>query len=373
MQPLISSPQSLLENRNVRACIPSPGRILLISQDKEDTSLEVFELKKEIDRVTTISVIRACEAPTTITASEFIFNSHIKCYFICAGFSDGGITIYSTKGEACLTFNFLPQAPVLYFCSDKLRFCALHGGNVVGVASHEVVAAAMTASESNFNFRLYKLESRKETKEIACVETSGNLIEVFDTQKQWALLAVGIPFISLHVIEDDGISLRDIVGGGVRGVFNLAKSMVWGKSTESNHPGGRRPTAASKSLEFMDTQRKGIHLSPSRTKNEILVTDTFGRVTLFCKESVRCLWMWKGYRDAQVANTGNGMLIHAPRRGLLEFWMAGVRTKAWIVKPGTLVEVAGGGAPETIFLHDDGQIEQISIMLDDVESFDRPP
>merc|ERR1711990_200742 len=66
--------------------------------------------------------------------------------------------------------------------------------------------------------------------------------------------------------------------------------------------------------------------------------DEFGRVGLFCLETLRCLHLWKGYRDAQVAwlrepaassnsdcgieakRGALGLVIYAPRRGLLELW-----------------------------------------------------
>jgi len=370
MQPLITSPQALLEDRKVKACCPTEGKVILVSVDKTERSLEILEVKKELDRLSIVNVVRACEEPVVITAIEFIYNVNIKCYFICAGFSNGGVTLYSMKGLSCLSFNLCPQTPVVSFCTDQHRCLVLYAENQVAIVGHETLAESMTAADGNFRFRLYNLEGRTETLEIASVLLQGNLTDVFDVQvqgtRQWGILAVGDPVITLHVVDDENFSLRHLAGGAVRGVLNFARGFLVGKQDNNQ---ARRPIAIGRTLEFRDPQRRGISLSLSKIKNEFLVTDAFGRVTLFCRETLRCLWMWKGYRDAQVATTEHGILIYAPRRGLLEFWIDGTRTRAWLVKNGTVVPVSGVAGPEALFMYEDGHIEQISDMLDDVESF----
>ncbi|CAE8728014.1 unnamed protein product [Polarella glacialis] len=90
---------------------------------------------------------------------------------------------------------------------------------------------------------------------------------------------------------------------------------------------------------------------PHQGKSAVLAAtcDAYGRVGLFCLETLRCLHLWKGYRDAQVAwlhvdedrceapdvssedearpETSSerrlGLVIYAPRRGLLELWSLG--------------------------------------------------
>ncbi|CAJ1383804.1 unnamed protein product, partial [Effrenium voratum] len=90
-----------------------------------------------------------------------------------------------------------------------------------------------------------------------------------------------------------------------------------------------------------DGTRQGQVLAPApvgpSTAMVLAATcDAFGRVALFCLETLRCLHLWKGYRDAQVAwlacNSSPsvnkechkadvpGLVIYAPRRGLLELW-----------------------------------------------------
>lgn len=70
-------------------------------------------------------------------------------------------------------------------------------------------------------------------------------------------------------------------------------------------------------------------LEPSPSGNMAAATDSYGRVTVVCLKTLRPIRMWKGYRDAQVAWIKAGdevaalhLAIFAPRRGLLELWVA---------------------------------------------------
>eukprot|EP00397_Hematodinium_sp_SG-2012_P008971 GEMP01009043.1.p1 GENE.GEMP01009043.1~~GEMP01009043.1.p1 ORF type:complete len:609 (+),score=123.62 GEMP01009043.1:140-1966(+) len=370
MQPLLSKVQ--LENRTVVACC-SNSQIFLAATDKQ--KIELFQVKRKLDRLVVVNAIHACENDE-ITALAFIYNEHIKCHFLVAGQARGGITLYSLKGQCCLSFSLMPNTACIAFCADPFHLLCLYEDNVVGVVAHEMLATSMSGqSDDNFHYCTYKLSGRTATVEIASVQVEGYVGEVFDVHRQWGILAVGSPVISLHIIEEGIESFRSFVGGSVRGVLKFAKAFIWSEEpSRRSYPtqvalSSPRPTVkAQKTMEFRDPTRQGLHLSLTSGK-QCLVTDAFGRVSLFCCETLRCLWMWKGYRDAQVIATSQGVMIHAPRRGLLEIWIHGTRTRAWKVDNGDLLKVLSLSSPEALFLRRNGQLDEISELLDDVESF----
>ncbi|CAK8999637.1 unnamed protein product [Durusdinium trenchii] len=149
-----------------------------------------------------------------------------------------------------------------------------------------------------------------------------------------AAVALGSqPFLSLHqrpVARSLQGSGRSLIATAFA-IGSYARSWVLRKPNESEDPGGpakiagfaqtnelqvtSQPAAALELpvvAKFIDSTRQGELLVPAPLGDMALAAtcDTFGRVALFCLETLRCLHLWKGYRDAQVAWLGCGCLGH---------------------------------------------------------------
>ncbi|CAD7940815.1 unnamed protein product [Amoebophrya sp. A25] len=103
--------------------------------------------------------------------------------------------------------------------------------------------------------------------------------------------------------------------------------------------------AASNTLE--DPGRSALSCALSQDSRYVVVADSLGRVGLYCCETLRCLNLWKGYREAQVAflpvnanDDGENELvvIYATRRGLLEVWDTRQRVRKSAFNLGTKSE-----------------------------------
>eukprot|EP00392_Amoebophrya_sp_AT5.2_P018344 g18860.t1 len=90
----------------------------------------------------------------------------------------------------------------------------------------------------------------------------------------------------------------------------------------------------SPSAQLEDGGRRAVACAYDSGSNKyLLIADNLGRVGLYCFHSLRCIHLWRGYREAQVAFLGTGAYaaILATRRCLLEVWDLGTlkRVRAW--------------------------------------------
>lgn len=124
-------------------------------------------------------------------------------------------------------------------------------------------------------------------------------------------------------------------------VVSLAKNWWWGGSSaelEQNEKEKQKekekaekevaakepPISLSVRWSINDAQRQLNSILESPATSLAVATDGFGRVLLIDTRACTVVRMWKGYRDAQCGWILNGkdllLVIHAPRRGLLEVW-----------------------------------------------------
>lgn len=128
-------------------------------------------------------------------------------------------------------------------------------------------------------------------------------------------------------------------------VVSLAKNWWWGgeknsegeqkdekekaKERERDIAANEIPVSLSVRWGLYDTHRQinSILEAPTRGGGCLAVAvDGFGRVSLVDTRACVIMRMWKGYRDAQcgwmLGGEGGGLylVIHAPRRGLVEVW-----------------------------------------------------
>eukprot|EP00026_Physarum_polycephalum_P003141 Phypoly_transcript_03150.p1 GENE.Phypoly_transcript_03150~~Phypoly_transcript_03150.p1 ORF type:complete len:455 (+),score=115.12 Phypoly_transcript_03150:1180-2544(+) len=164
------------------------------------------------------------------------------------------------------------------------------------------------------------------------------------------------PMISFYTVtEEQNSSLRVAVALAstvasklTSAVVSLAKNWWWGgdKSTETEQKDEkekareREQNAAANEIPVSLSVRWGMH-DPNRQVNAIVeapanrclavIVDGFGRVSLVDTRACVLVRMWKGYRDAQcgwVVTRARGegekeglfLVIHAPRRGIVEVW-----------------------------------------------------
>jgi len=234
-------------------------------------------------------------------------------------------------------------------------------------------------AEGSFQYELYELGDRETTEDVCFSDAFQPLEDVFAISGCSSIIALGArPFLSQHWISGGrGESARAMLGDAASAVASYARSWLpFGKKGERNSnpkatpanlpagmlriyeiqvPGRGRPGVLAAAKRFLDPTRTGERLEPAclpwtpspsigqcaltgsqKQTNALAATsDAYGRVGLFCLETLRCLHLWKGYRDAQVAwlwpSSANGesccsgrytpfFTIYAPRRGLLEIW-----------------------------------------------------
>lgn len=133
--------------------------------------------------------------------------------------------------------------------------------------------------------------------------------------------------------------VKSVVASHVTAAYNF---LGWKKTLSGaavNEVDKRPKIKSAKNVEarfsIFDTNRiaDAIVLSPSNRLAAI--TDNFGRVLLMDTESGLIVRMWKGYRNAEIgwvsvadakepAKMAECLVIHAPRRRLLEIWFAQV-------------------------------------------------
>lgn len=295
--------------------------------------------------------------------------------YLCIGFSHGGISLFTTSGAVHMSF-LLHAKPVVSIRfsigSGERRMTILHSGGLVAVVPLTALHAAADACSDtgqrtaldlplqNLQHHTYQLYDREATVDACLLDMVQAVEDVFSIECSSGIIALGTrPFLSQHRINADGLSLRSVIGGAASAVFSLARSWNPFRKGEQETPAPRlaaagllassdlqvrprvKPEDVVTSARFVDPARTGERLEPAPARprhleaTPLLATcDAYGRVGLFCCETLRCLHLWKGYRDAQVAwivqpspghltddSQGSmGLFIYAPRRGLLELW-----------------------------------------------------
>lgn len=136
-------------------------------------------------------------------------------------------------------------------------------------------------------------------------------------------------------------------------VVSLAKNWWWGSSSgeieqnekekavekEKNMAANEPPISLGTRWCVSDSQRQLNSLLEAPTTSLAVTTDGFGRVLLVDTRACVVVRMWKGYRDAQcgwIVRKSLYLVVHAPRRGLLEVWKMrhGSRVSAQTIGPG---------------------------------------
>jgi hypothetical protein len=120
-------------------------------------------------------------------------------------------------------------------------------------------------------------------------------------------------------------------------VVSLAKNWWWGSGSgeieksesekareKENMAANEPPISLSVRWSINDSQRQLNSLLEAPMTSLAVATDGFGRVLLVDTRACVVVRMWKGYRDAQCGWIVNEkilyLILHAPRRGLLEVW-----------------------------------------------------
>ncbi|CAK0799680.1 unnamed protein product, partial [Prorocentrum cordatum] len=378
--------------------------------------LDMFRLcprRGHLDTVEASKVV--ARGPTEATAMEWFPLVHGQERLLCLGFSHGGVSLLSQRGAVVLSFLLLAQ-PVLRArlgaesggpppAHEGGLLLLLHGGSAVAAVQLQSLRQAILAEgccEGSIRFEVLELQGRAATVDVCLVERARPLEEAFEAGSTQALVALGSgPFLSLHRVHLDGqASARARLGNaaastlgslaravaGLRGGRSGARAAPSQAPAGALHPqdiqvkGGARaclPAAA----QFLDPTRAGDTLwpapccgaGPGSASPLAAACDSFGRVGLLCLETLRCLRLWKGYREAQVAWLAGGpgipaaggghlgLVIYAPRRGLLELWdvadpAAAQRVGAAVVSTdGRLLGLGG----QVFFLGADGRVDAV--------------
>ncbi|CAE6946430.1 RAB3GAP2 [Symbiodinium natans] len=321
---------------------------------------------------------------------------------LCVGFAHGGVSFFSHDGVVLFSF-LVSSTPVIRVrhCNSQLSqetkmpdssLMLLHDHGLVVVIETESipkVAAAQLHEDwedhplEALRFSVFDLRGRAGIVDAVLLPGARSLEDPFaikrphEVMSGMSVVALGSqPFLSLHSLRHPAKSSgpgRSLLGTAASALGNYARSWVASRNTangyyQRDHEGGpvkiagfaqareiqvspwlstELPVAA----KFIDASRQGEVLMPapysSSDATRLAATcDAYGRVALFCLESLRCLQLWKGYRDAQVswlstaglekAKVGAGegrfedkdcgrpdlpcLVIYAPRRGLLELW-----------------------------------------------------
>lgn len=144
-------------------------------------------------------------------------------------------------------------------------------------------------------------------------------------------------------------------------VVSLAKNWWWGgssgemeqhekekaKEKERDLAANENPISLSVRFGIYDSHRQVNSILEAPNTSLAVATDGFGRVLLVNSRACVITRMWKGYRDAQcgwiLIGTSLYLVIHAPRRGILEVWKMrhGSRVSAQSIGPGWKLIPAG--------------------------------
>ncbi|CAD7949651.1 unnamed protein product [Amoebophrya sp. A120] len=161
----------------------------------------------------------------------------------------------------------------------------------------------------------------------------GSAVDFFMGRFAGTTTAAKSPGVRFNPLKE---SARDRVSAGYR------------RSTEIQFTEKVEEFCLSASAQLEDGGRHAIACAADPRRKYLAIADNLGRVGLYCIDSLRCLHLWRGYRDAQVAFVSDTYLaILATRRGLLEVWHLQTlqRLRAWNLMPvrGAAGARAGGG------------------------------
>lgn len=352
---------------------------LLIARCPDDGQrLDVFRLWPQRGVLETVEVSKViATGDTSATATEWVTIA-VDQHLLCIGFSNGGVSFFTPRGAVCHSFLFVPK-PVrrirLHGSPGDSRLVLLHeGGSLVVIDADSlrstIYGLSTDGSGEGLRFQSYELKGREDTVDVCLIDSVHPFDDVFATGNTAAVVALGTrPFLSLHRMLNTGDSKGSLIGAAASALTLYAKSWMpfrgrGGGSTntisassfasagtmrakEIHMPPRGKVEDLHVNAKFIDQARVGEHLvlaPPRRLATSLAAScDAFGRVGLFCLETFRCFHIWKGYRDAQVAwmhevrvsraeeatqkircagddDAAMGLVIYAPRRGLLELW-----------------------------------------------------
>lgn len=320
-------------------------------------------------------------APSGESAATSLAWCCVKCQpLLCVGFRHGGISLFTQEGQVLVSF-LLATSPVLriHVCPEKSgtarpeeddadgkmkveQLMLLHDHGLLILVSLESLGQALgnvhlDEGLQDLDFEVYELRGRAGIVDACAIPGTRSLEDPFSLRESDAVAVVALgsqPFLSLHQRPLSRASGGRSLMATAFAIGSYAKSWVLRKPLDSIDCDGPVKIAGFASVtelqvsdsisatelpvvaKFIDSTRQGevLSLAPvgSGPNSMVLAVscDTFGRVALFCVETLRCLHLWKGYRDAQVAwlcpcgdDLGAklpGLVIYAPRRGLLELW-----------------------------------------------------
>lgn len=316
---------------------------------------------------------------------------------LCVGFAHGGVSLFSHKAVVLFSFLVSPTAILrVRYCISRqptedamqmpgASLMLLHEHGRVVVIETEGIRKVATGQLPDpedhllqaLRFSVYDLRGRAGITDAVLLPDARALEDPFAIKRcedTMSVVALGSqPFLSMHSVRYTASSSgpgRSLLGTAASALGSYARSWVTSRNTSSGHPqrdrgailkiagfaqaseiqaAPRLSTELPVAAKFIDASRQGEVLIPapwnSSDSTRLAATcDAYGRVALFCLESLRCLHLWKGYRDAQVAwvsasrekavaGEGHehhnkdhtrpdlpGLVIYAPRRGLLELW-----------------------------------------------------
>lgn len=364
--------------RHLATTEQADGCMLIARCSDNGQRLDLFRLwplRGVLETVEVSKVIAVGE--TSATAMDWVTIAPEQP-LLCVGFSNGGTSFVSPRGAVCHSFLLAPKPIRRIRWHGPLgdaRLLLLHDGGTlaaIDVGSLRCSIFGLVAEgspEDALRFQLYELKGREDTVDVCMVDSVQPWDDVFATEGSPGVVALGTrPFLSLHRLLGTGASKGSLIGAAASALTSYAKS--WIPFRGRGHTGLSAPSFASAGTlraneihmpprgkveellmhaKFIDQARVGDVLAPApprRFATSLAATcDAFGRVGLFCLETFRVFHIWKGYRDAQVAwihevrqgsgvraedvhklrlggdeDATTGLVIYAPRRGLLEIW-----------------------------------------------------
>eukprot|EP00927_Polykrikos_kofoidii_P023126 TRINITY_DN21399_c0_g1_i1.p1 TRINITY_DN21399_c0_g1~~TRINITY_DN21399_c0_g1_i1.p1 ORF type:complete len:596 (+),score=80.12 TRINITY_DN21399_c0_g1_i1:110-1897(+) len=364
----LSEAQSNGDSPSLFAVDETPNSCLRIARCNSQSRLELFFLHAQKDVPGGATVVQHVVVAETLASrgTSVTTLAWLPCSpepLLCVGFSHGCVDLFTPSGVSCPSFLLWPTAVLSIRLGpqptpgEQQKALMLHAGGVVTIFAVDDLRSAT----GSFQHELYELGGRESTSDICLlreVEPLEDPFELTSAKPSPGLIALGArPFISQHPVIDCAPTVTSLVGAAASAVASYTKgwlSFGWrgggaSGSASSNSqppselqaPSGRRPDILPLSARFLDPNRVGerLELAPRPAagvhENELLSgqstslaasCDAFGRVAIFCVDTLRCLQFWKGYRDADVAwfreplHGHLALVIYASRRGLLELW-----------------------------------------------------
>lgn len=382
LEPLLPPSRGLDESDAAPACLVAAvvrldGSLAVGRCTADGQHLDLFRFCARRGALETIEAAKAIATGSTLATAMEWLSIALDQQLLCVGFSHGGVSLFTPRGEVFLSFLLVPKAILRLrvdaapppqrgqqAAAQQSQLLILHERGSIAVVAFGHLRAAVLGGPSaegsaveggGFRFQLYELRGREATSDVCLVNKATSLDDVFATESAAAFVALGSkPFLSLHRAQLERADGRSLIGSAASALGAYARSWVPfrgrpgfdpltappQRSAGSMRPGDiqvpprGKPEELALDAKFIDPARVGdfLLLAPPRRRGASTLAaacDAYGRVSVFCLESLRCLHMWKGYRDAHVAwlprsptgfSDGAALVIYAPRRGLLELW-----------------------------------------------------